>query len=76
MEKLLTAKEVGKYLSVAPVTLAVWRCKRKGPKFIKIGGKSVRYSEKSINYFLRKSVIKTKNIFHKTELKKYRQRIF
>ena len=36
---LLTNEEAASYLRLRPQTLRVWRYKRKGPQFLKIGNK-------------------------------------
>lgn len=48
---LLTDDQVAEILGIKPHTLAVWRCKGIGPKFIRIG-RRVRYPEPGINEFL------------------------
>ena len=41
--RLLTAAETAEFLGLTKKTLAEWRCQRKGPPWIKIGGR-VRYA--------------------------------
>ena len=45
--RLLTAAETAEFLGLAKKTLAEWRCQRKGPPWIKIGGR-VRYAPTQI----------------------------
>ena len=52
---LLTTNEVAKRLALSPYTLKVWRMLGKGPKFVKIGGRSIRYSEKALADYLAKA---------------------
>jgi hypothetical protein len=47
MEKLYTTEEVAEHYRTNPLTLAQWRYKKKGPKWIR-SGKRVLYSETAI----------------------------
>lgn len=40
---LLTSEEVSEMLSISPRTLEGWRTSGEGPKYIRIGGRAVRY---------------------------------
>ncbi len=42
-ERLLNEAESAQFLGLSPNTLNRWRCLRKGPEFVKLGGRSVRY---------------------------------
>lgn len=45
-DRLLNTKQASELLSIASATLAKWRkkiCNVKGPKFIKLNGKTTRY---------------------------------
>jgi len=42
-EKLLTPTEAAEVLGLSPRTMERWRVTGGGPRFIKAGGKSVRY---------------------------------
>jgi hypothetical protein len=48
-----TAAAAG-YLSMEPQTLSKWRCRRRGPVFLRIGGK-IRYKISDLKAFLEKS---------------------
>lgn len=37
--KKLTTKEAAEFLGVQPNTLEIWRCRKKGPKYSKIGSR-------------------------------------
>jgi DNA-binding transcriptional regulator YiaG len=37
MDKLMNQDEVAEYLGVSVKTLEAWRCRKKGPSFIKLG---------------------------------------
>lgn len=50
-QNLLTDDQVAAILGVKPHTLAVWRCKGIGPKFIRIG-RRIRYPEPGLDEFL------------------------
>jgi excisionase family DNA binding protein len=51
--RLLTSKETAEILSIPEGTLRQWRCAGKGPVFIKLGGKSVRYNRTDLDEFIR-----------------------
>ena len=42
-EQALTEREAARFLGVAPRTLNNWRYSCKGPAFIRIGSRAVRY---------------------------------
>ncbi|HQS46935.1 MAG: hypothetical protein B7Y12_03880 [Rhizobiales bacterium 24-66-13] len=54
--RLLDPIEAGRRLSVSPVTLASWRCRGKGPSYVKIGGK-VLYRAADLDAFVSAAVI-------------------
>jgi predicted DNA-binding transcriptional regulator AlpA len=43
MSKLLHTRDAADYLGLTPTTLEHWRCLRKGPPFVKIGPRAIRY---------------------------------
>jgi predicted DNA-binding transcriptional regulator AlpA len=43
LDDLLTTKHVAAWLGVSVQTLEIWRCKRKGPPFVRLGPRSIRY---------------------------------
>lgn len=47
----LSTTNAGKYLGIAPTTLAIWRCRKKGPKFVLVGTR-VRYTIASLDAFV------------------------
>lgn len=51
-DKLLTPEEVSELLQVPIGVLAQWRCRGQAPRFLKIGGKHVRYSLAELERFL------------------------
>lgn len=51
---LLTTDELASRLGLKTQTLAVWRLKGQGPRFVKIGLRAVRYSENDVNDWLGK----------------------
>lgn len=38
-DEYMTSREAAALLRVAPQTLALWRCRRKGPPWVKPGGR-------------------------------------
>jgi hypothetical protein len=51
-EVLLTGPEPAQLLRVSPLTMILWRYKKIGPAYIKLGSRSIRYSRRSIEKFL------------------------
>lgn len=41
--RLIKPEDAAVMLGINLQTLAVWRCKRRGPMYVKIGGRAVRY---------------------------------
>lgn len=52
MNKLLTTKEASQILGIAEGALATLRYRRQGPSFIRVGHKSIRYSEEDIAAYI------------------------
>ena len=53
----LTTKEAAKFLSVSEQTMLNWRAQRRGPKYFKLGLKSVRYKLKDLEDWLNERYI-------------------
>ena len=49
---MLNTKEAAKYLGLSPYTLERWRYLVKGPRFIRVGGKAVRYRQSALDAFI------------------------
>ena len=55
IDDLLTTKETAAVLGVSTITLEMWRSKRKGPPFVKLGdgpGAAVRYRRSELAEWL------------------------
>lgn len=52
--RLYSPEEAAAYLGVAPQTLAHWRVRGCGPKFIHLSKRCVRYSELALRDFVEK----------------------
>lgn len=52
MDQLLTTKEAALYLRVSPYTLVKHRQAKLGPKFVKIGSRTVRYRVSDLNNYI------------------------
>jgi len=55
---LFTPREAAEYLKVSTQTLAGWRSKRTGPRFIKTG-RHVKYAKEDLDKYLRTATVKT-----------------
>lgn len=51
-DRLLSEKEVAGILALQASTLRTWRCQGKGPKYVKLGERAVRYKHSSIQAFI------------------------
>ena len=53
-EQLVDTKEAARLLSLSPITLAIWRTKKRncGPRWFRVGKRSVRYSVGDLNRWL------------------------
>jgi predicted DNA-binding transcriptional regulator AlpA len=56
-QKLVDDTEASAILGVARQTLRNWRNLRKGPRYIKIGARIVRYNVDDLREFIRKQTI-------------------
>jgi hypothetical protein len=57
---MLNALEVASIIDVDPRTLANWRGRRKGPKFIRIGS-NVRYRRADLESWVKSQTVETTN---------------
>ncbi len=53
MRQILTTKEAAELLRVNPQTLANWRFNQKGPAYIVVGKKAIRYQLEDLETFIR-----------------------
>jgi predicted DNA-binding transcriptional regulator AlpA len=56
--EMLTAEEVAKLMAVSASWLAQARCKRRGPKFVKIG-QAVRYIKSDVEAWIAAQTVQT-----------------
>lgn len=54
-DPLLDNNEMADYLNISPGTLNNWRTKGKGPEYLKINGKLVRYQKSAGDRYIKKS---------------------
>jgi predicted DNA-binding transcriptional regulator AlpA len=54
--KKLNTEEAAAFLGVKPCTLEVWRCKKKGPKYAKLGSRVMYDQQELENWFASRSV--------------------
>jgi excisionase family DNA binding protein len=52
---LLRPKEAAAYLNVQPGTLKTWRWSGKGPRFMKVGNRSIRYRLEDLEAFIQQN---------------------
>jgi predicted DNA-binding transcriptional regulator AlpA len=53
-DDMLDTKRVAAWLGMSVITLEIWRSKGKGPPFIKLTPRMVRYRRKDVLYWLAK----------------------
>jgi excisionase family DNA binding protein len=57
--RLLTPRQAADFLGVPEGTLAQWRSQRRGPSFIKLEGRLVRYRVSDVENYVCQHVVKT-----------------
>jgi predicted DNA-binding transcriptional regulator AlpA len=55
MQKLLTTQQLAEFLNLSPVTLKIWRSHGKGPRWQRVGAKSVRYALEDVEAWMAQS---------------------
>ena len=58
MERYLSSKEVSRILGFALITLAKWRQKRIGPRFIELDNGRIRYKESDVEEYIERFGVK------------------
>lgn len=51
-EDLMCTKAAAKRLGISHQTLEKWRSQNRGPRFFKVGSKSIRYRQSDLDAFL------------------------
>ena len=54
-EDFLTTAEASKFLKVSPITMSIWRCKKRGPDYVVIGDRGVRYKRSALLAFIERN---------------------
>lgn len=57
--KLLTPREVAEYLGIPESTLAQWRSQGRGPQFIKLESRLVRYRRSDLDAYIGQHLVET-----------------
>jgi predicted DNA-binding transcriptional regulator AlpA len=57
--RLLDTKELSKMLGVTTNTLQIWRHEGKGPKYLKLSRRAVRYKEQDVLNWMESTAIET-----------------
>ena len=58
---LLTPNDAADFLSISPETLAQWRSQQRGPHFIKLEGRLVRYRLTDLESYLEERSVTTRS---------------
>jgi len=61
---LLTPKEAAEFLGIPPGTLAQWRSQRRGPPYIKLEERLVRYRHADLEEYLSGHLVDTDGLDH------------
>jgi len=56
---LWTTKRVAEYLGCAPITIKIWRQQGRGPKFVRVSPRSIRYRPEDVKTFLDSRTLKS-----------------
>jgi predicted DNA-binding transcriptional regulator AlpA len=51
-DELLDTKQTAAWLGVAPITLEIWRSKERGPAYVIMGTRSIRYRRTDVQTWL------------------------
>jgi excisionase family DNA binding protein len=54
--QLLTTAEAATYLSLSPRTLESWRSQLRGPQYVKVSGKAIRYRPEDLEQWVNESI--------------------
>ena len=52
-DRLLATREAAILLGMKPATLDAWRCRNKGPAWVVVGSRAIRYRLSVLNEYLR-----------------------
>ena len=58
---LLTESEAAEYLGISKKTLQRWRFSRRGPNYVRVAGKLIRYHQVVLDMWMDQQTIKHKN---------------
>lgn len=56
MDNLLTVAEAAKLLGLKVSTLNNWRSRKKGPQYVVLGARTIRYRHRDLEAFINKKV--------------------
>lgn len=59
--ELLTEKEAAKLLSLNPGTLRSWRCEGRGPSYVRLGTRAIRYSLTAIQEWVQRGQVRVED---------------
>jgi predicted DNA-binding transcriptional regulator AlpA len=51
-DALLNTTEAAKHLGVSPITMSIWRVEKRGPEYVRIGGRCIRYKRSALDAFV------------------------
>ncbi len=52
-QHLMTTDEAAEFLDIHPATLATWRSEGRGPRYLKVGERNVRYQQEELERWLK-----------------------
>ena len=61
LAKLLSTDDAAKYVSLSKSTLEHYRIVRKGPPFLRVGPRCIRYRVEDLEAWLNEQVVETSN---------------
>jgi len=67
ISRLLIPKEASEFLGVPEKTLATWRSERRGPQFIKIENRHVRYRLSDLENYIASRIVETEQSHRASE---------
>ena len=58
--QLIKNDEAAKMLDISPAVLVQWRCAERGPRYIKLSGRYIRYRPEDVKEFIDAGIIETR----------------
>lgn len=51
-DEYMNTSAAAQYLGISPITMSIWRVEGRGPEFVRVGGRSIRYRRSTLDSFV------------------------